>query len=104
MKKFMLRVMPIVLVAVLVLTGSVYAKALGTITGFAETIRDTVLAVVRIVAVIAIAIAGARYMLAGADKKAEIKDSIIVIVVGGVLALAATGVVDLIANLGSEIK
>ena len=103
MKKFMLRVMPVVLVAVLVLTGSVYAKALGTITGFAETIRDTVLAVVRIVAVIAIAIAGARYMLAGADKKAEIKDSIVVIVVGGVLALAATGVVDLIAGLGKEI-
>lgn len=104
MKKFMLRVMPVVLVVALVLTSTVYGAALKTITDFAGTIRDTVLAVVRIVAVIAIAIAGARYMLAGADKKAEIKDSIVVIVVGGVLALAATGVVDLIANLGSEIK
>ena len=103
MKKFMLRVMPVVLVVALVLTGSVFAKELVTITNFANTIKDTVLAVVRIVAVIAIAIAGARYMLAGADKKAEIKDSIVVIVVGGVLALAATGVVDLIAGLGKEI-
>lgn len=103
MKKFMLRVMPVVLVVALVLTGSVFAKELTTITNFASTIKDTVLAVVRIVAVIAIAIAGARYMLAGADKKAEIKDSIVVIVVGGVLALAATGVVDLIASLGKEI-
>ncbi len=103
MKKFMLRVMPVVLVVALVLTGSVFAKELTTVTNFANTIKDTVLAVVRIVAVIAIAIAGARYMLAGADKKAEIKDSIVVIVVGGVLALAATGVVDLIAGLGKEI-
>ena len=99
----MLREMPGVLVVALVWTGSVFAKELTTVTNFANTIKDTVLAVVRIVAVIAIAIAGARYMLAGADKKAEIKDSIVVIVVGGVLALAATGVVDLIAGLGKEI-
>ncbi len=104
MKKFMLRVMPIVLVAVLVLcNGAVYAKKITAITNFAQNIADTVITVVQILAVAAVVLAGVRYMFAGADKKAEIKDSMIVLVVGGILVFAASSVIKIITDVGSEL-
>ncbi len=103
MKKFMLRAMPIVLVAVLVLCNGVYAKEITAITGFAQNIADTVITVVQILAVAAVVLAGVRYMFAGADKKAEIKDSMIVLVIGGILVFAASSVIKIITSVGNEL-
>ncbi len=103
MKKFMLRVMPIILVAVLVLCNGVYAKQITAITGFAQNIADTVITVVQILAVAAVVLAGVRYMFAGADKKAEIKDSMIVLVIGGILVFAASSVIKIITSVGNEL-
>lgn len=103
MKKFMLRVMPIILVAVLVLCNGVYAKQITAITGFAQNIADTVTTVVQILAVAAVVLAGVRYMFAGADKKAEIKDSMIVLVIGGILVFAASSVIKIITSVGNEL-
>lgn len=104
MKKFMLRVMPVVLVVALVLCNScAYGKALSSVTGFAQNITDTITTVVQILAVAAVVVAGVRYMFAGADKKAEIKDSMIVLVVGGILVFAASSVIKIITDVGNEL-
>lgn len=103
MKKFMLRVMPIILVAVLVLCNGVYAKQITAITDFATNIADTVITVVQILAVAAVVLAGVRYMFAGADKKAEIKDSMIVLVIGGILVFAASSVIKIITSVGQQL-
>ncbi len=103
MKKFMLRVMPIILVAVLVLCNGVYAKQKTDIKGFAQNNADTVITVVQILAVAAVVLAGVRYMFAGADKKAEIKDSMIVLVIGGILVFAASSVIKIITSVGNEL-
>ncbi|MBR2784795.1 MAG: TrbC/VirB2 family protein [Clostridia bacterium] len=103
MKKFMLRVMPVVLVAALVLTNWVNAAGISSVTNFAQKIADTVITVVQILAVAAVVVAGVRYMFAGADKKSEIKDSMIVLVVGGILVFAAGAVIRLITQVGNEL-
>lgn len=117
MKKFMLRVMPIVLVALVVLAGPVFGafdqnivdnimnqQATGnTVKNTANGIWGTVLTVLRILAVAAIVFAGVRYMFASADQKADIKKGMIYLVLGAVLVFAASTVVSLIINTAEEV-
>ena len=104
MKKFMLRVMPVVLVAALIVTNWTYAAGIPAVTNFATKIADTIITVVQILAVAAVVVAGVRYMFAGADKKSEIKDSMIVLVVGGILVFAASSVIKIITDVGKQME
>ena len=62
MKKFMLRVMPVVLVAALVLTNWVNAAGISSVTNFAQKIADTVITVVQILAVAAVVVSPMKYL------------------------------------------
>lgn len=114
MKKFMLRVMPIVLVAVLVLTGSVFAKtateimnttdSIGTVDTAVSRVWGTVLTILQICAVGAIVFAGVKYMFASAENKAEIKNGMIGLVVGAILVFAASTVVQFILKATKEVS
>ena len=73
MKKFMLRVMPVIFVVVLVACNCIYAAPITAVTDFAQKIADTAITVVQILAVAAVVLAGVRYMFASADQKADIK-------------------------------
>lgn len=113
MKKFMLRVMPIVLVAVLVLTNSIYAYTVDTTitnpTGSIglETsvgkIWGTVLTILRILAVAAIVFAGVKYMFASAEGKADIKNGMLGLVVGAIMVFGASIVIEIIMNAAEKI-
>lgn len=115
MKKFMLRVMPIVLVAFVLITSPVFCasaqdimnKANGNVINNVDTavskIWGTVLTILQICAVAAIVFAGVKYMFAAADQKAEIKNGLIGLVVGAILVFAASTVVQFIINAADEV-
>lgn len=112
MKKFMLRVMPIVLVALVAWTGSVFAidpveptggKPLTGVTNLTSTVWATVSSVVQVLAVAAVVIAGIRYMFASADAKADIKKQTIIIVVGAALVFAAVPLLRLVQDLANSL-
>lgn len=110
MKKFMLRVMPIVLVAVLVLGNVAWAAgdpfnptgSVGSVDKMVNNIWGTVLTVLRILAVAAIVYAGVKYMFASAENKADIKSGMLGLVVGAILVFGASIVVDLIMKAANE--
>lgn len=116
MKKFMLRVMPIVLVALLIVGNTVFAADVNSIWNAGNTgggvskvdnavskVWATVLTVLQIAAVGAIVFAGVKYMFAAADQKAEIKNGMIGLVVGAILVFAASTVVQFIINASKEV-
>ncbi len=105
MKKFMLRVMPIVLVAVLVIGGNVFALDpfnpsghVGNVESAVNNIWGTVLTILRVLAVAAIVFAGVKYMFASAEGKADLKSGMIGLVVGAILVFGASIVVQLIMD------
>ena len=111
MKKFMLRVMPIVLVALVIVGGNVWAidpvephggTAITGITGVANNIWATVAAIVQILAVAAVIIAGVRYMFASADTKADIKQQTIILVVGAILVFAAVPILQFVQRIAED--
>ena len=110
MKKFMLRVMPIVLVAVFVLGNVAWAAgdpfnptgSVGSVDKMVNNIWWTVLTVLRILAVAAIVYAGVKYMFASAENKADIKSGMLGLVVGAILVFGASIVVDLIMKAANE--
>jgi len=110
MKKFMLRVMPIVLVAVFVLGNVAWAAgdpfnptgSVGSVDKMVNNIWCTVLTVLRILAVAAIVYAGVKYMFASAENKADIKSGMLGLVVGAILVFGASIVVDLIMKAANE--
>lgn len=116
MKKFMLKVMPIVFLC-LVVCGTVFAAGsngtfdsslanpgagISEITGLATKIWGTVLTILQICAVAAVVFAGVKYMFANSDAKAEIKNSMIGLVIGALLVFAASGVINFILRLSSQ--
>lgn len=116
MKKFMLRVMPIVLVALVLVASPIFAfdqsivdnimsqqTSSSTMTNTANGIWGTILTVLQILAVAAIVFAGVRYMFASADQKADIKKGMIYLVLGAVLVFAASTVVSLVINTAEEV-
>lgn len=113
MKKFMLRVMPIVLVAVLVLGNVVmaysvdnkYTNPTGSI-GLEDNVNNiwgTVLTVLRILAVAAIVFAGVKYMFASAESKADIKGGLLGLVVGAIMVFGASIVIDIIMTAAEQV-
>lgn len=112
MKKFMLRVMPIVLVAFVLICGNVFAidpveptagTAIGKITTTANNLWSTLSTVVQILAVVAVVIAGVRYMFASADTKADIKQQTVILIVGAVLVFAAVPVLKFVQTIAKNI-
>lgn len=114
MKK-LLKVLPVVMVACVVLT-SVFAIPTDTInsaitggtgatavTDAAGNIWQTVVTIVQILAVAAIVFAGLRYMFASADQKADIKKSMGILAIGAVLVFGATLLIDLIFSATNSI-
>lgn len=115
MKKFMLRVMPIVLVALMLVVGPIFARTpseianmangegITNVTGAASSVWSTVLTILQICAVAAIVFAGVKYMFSSADGKAEIKNGMIGLVIGAILVFAASTVVQFIINAGENV-
>ncbi len=115
MKKFMLRVMPIVLIAVLVCTCPVFAKTAQEIQNLANgngvskidnavsSIWSTVLTVLQVCAIAAVVFAGVKYMFAAADQKAEIKNGLIGLVIGAILVFAASTIVQFIIDAANQV-
>ena len=112
MKKFMLRLIPVVMVALLMLGGFVFAidpkeptggQAIQKVTQTADNLWATVAAVVQILAVLAVVVAGVRYMFASADTKADIKQQTIILVVGAVLVFAAVPLSKFVQTIAKNI-
>lgn len=109
MKKFMLRVMPIVLVALVMLGGSVLAydpfKPTGSVGKVEELVNNvwgTVLTILRVLAVAAIVFAGVKYMFASAEGKADLKNGMVGLVVGAILVFGASIVVEVIMSAANQ--
>ncbi len=112
MKKFMLRVMPVVLVAFLML-GSVFAvydplnsaptQSIGTVDTAVQKVWGTVLTVLQVLAIAAIVFAGVKYMFASAEGKADIKNGMIGLVIGAILVFGASAVIKVIIKASNEI-
>lgn len=116
-KKIILRLIPVLLLVLVVFVnvpvlgfsefeGGDYdiesgdAGSLGTAINNLWAVISTIL---KIAAVAAIIFAGVRYMFASADSKADIKKSMLVLVVGAILVFGASFVVDLITVATGEI-
>ena len=87
----------------------------GTITGTtgtgatkAKTIGQKILGIVQvvgsIVAVIALAVLGIKYMMGSAEEKAEYKKTFIPYIIGAVLVFAASNLASMIYNFAQDIK
>ena len=107
----MLRVMPVVLVAMLLVCNCVFAVDIynptGSLGGTDKLINNvwgTILTVLRVCAVAAIVFAGVKYMFASAEGKADIKSGMVGLVVGAVLVFGASIVVEVIMNAANTIK
>lgn len=110
MKKFMLRVMPIVLVALVMISGNVFAAidifnptgSVGEVENVVNNVWGTVLTVLRVLAVAAIVFAGVKYMFASAEGKADLKNGMVGLVVGAILVFGASIVVELIMSAANQ--
>ncbi len=112
MKK-MIKILPVVLAIVLVLT-NVFAvsvpnsadikgnKPINSVTGLAQNVWGTVVVIVQILAVAAVVFAGLRYMFASADQKADIKKSMGILAIGAVLVFAATTIIGFVVNAANS--
>ena len=107
MKK-MLKIIPVVLVMCLVVT-NVFAVSIPTaaptgtasteVTGAAGDIWATIASIVQILSIAAVVFAGVRYMFASADQKADIKKSMGILAIGGILVFGATTVLNILGNI-----
>ena len=117
-KKIFLRVLPIVLVLMVVVSTNVFGfgsfntnqmQNLGNGSSIASAdkavnkIWGTVTLILQILAVAAIVFAGVRYMFASADGKADIKKQTIGLIVGAVLVFGATMIVNFIVSVTSDV-
>lgn len=78
--------------------------ASGNLTGAANKIWNTVAYIVQFLAIGAIVFAGVRYMFAAADKKADIKQQTVILIVGAVLVFAAIPILKFVQNVIVDIK
>ena len=111
MKKLM-KILPVVLVAVFVMT-NVFAvgvpgdeelsgDGIDQVTKLAKNAWATVATIVQILAVAAVVFAGLRYMFASADQKADIKKSMGILVVGAILVFAATTIIKWVSDVAKS--
>lgn len=118
-KKIMLRIIPIVLVLMVIVTANVFATGkssspispnlgssstnIPTVSNTANKIWGTVTLILQIAAVAAVVFAGVRYMFASADTKADIKKQMVILVIGAVLVFGATTVINFIVTVTNEV-
>jgi type IV secretory pathway VirB2 component (pilin) len=116
-KKVFLRVIPIMLVLMVVVSTNVFGFSSFTADMSIDTtgatidaadsavkrIWSTVCLILQILAVAAIVIAGVRYMFASADQKADIKKQSVGLIVGAILVFAASTVVNFIVTVTSQV-
>ena len=62
----------------------------------------SVVLIVRILAFSAIIFAGVRYMFASSEDRADIKKSLIILVIGAIFVFGATTVVDIVRNIAQQ--
>ena len=114
-KKIFLRVVPIVLVLMVIITNNVFAfnkfdtsMTIGTgKINSAETavkkIWGTISLILQVCAVAAVVFAGVRYMFASADGKADIKKQTVGLIVGAILVFGASTVINFVIRVTGEI-
>lgn len=68
-----------------------------------DKIWATIILIVQIVSVACVVIAGVRYMFASADKKADIKNGIMYLILGAIFVFAASTVIRFIFNIGNSV-
>ena len=117
-KKILLRILPILMIGLLLVTSNVFAAAnenaitagVPTDNGKIEKITDlggkiwgTISVIVQIAAISAIVFAGVRYMFASADDKADIKKQTVILVVGAALVFAAVPIAKFIQATAKQI-
>ncbi len=111
-KKILFRILPIFILCIMLV--SPYVLGLSTnvpnntdsieeVDSAANKIWGTVLLILQMAAIAAVVIAGIRYMFASADQKAEIKKSMIGLVIGAILVFAASIVLQFIVNVTNEV-
>jgi len=120
MKK-LIKILPVVMVVCIVLTsvfaggtgillpseeavgGGDSAGSIGTFDSAANRVWNTVINVVRILAIAAVVFAGLRYMFASADQKADIKKSMGILAIGAVLVFGATTLLGFITRVTNQV-
>lgn len=116
MKKFILRALPIVMVLVVVFASPIFAldqnttfnaaktnESVGTVNTAINKVWGTILTVLQILAVAAIVVAGVKYMFAGADEKANLKNGLLVLAIGAILVFGASTVVRILMTAVNEL-
>lgn len=114
-KKILLRILPILMIGLLLVTSNVFAadaiKAgvptsngnIEKITSLGGKIWGTISVIVQIAAIAAIVFAGVRYMFASADDKADIKKQTVILIVGAALVFAAVPIAKFIQDTAKQI-
>lgn len=114
-KKIILRILPVLLVLVLVITPNVFAAdaitagvpaggdKINNITNLGGSIWSTIQVIVQIAAIAAIVFAGVRYMFASADDKANIKKQTVILIVGAALVFAAVPIASFIQSTANQV-
>ncbi|MCX8074424.1 MAG: TrbC/VirB2 family protein [Clostridia bacterium] len=74
----------------------------GNIEGITFKIWNTITFIVQILAIASIVIAGVRYMFASADKKADLKQGIMPIIIGGALVFAASSIAKFVMDASAQ--
>ena len=117
-KKFILRAIPVLLLVVVLVASPVFGFSnfapdqledvgqggeTGSMGTAVNNLWATILLILQIAAVAAIVFAGVRYMFASANDKANIKQQMLVLVVGAILVFAASTVVQFIVKATQDV-
>ena len=68
-----------------------------------KKVWGTVVLIVQILAVAAVVFAGLRYMYASADRRADIKKSLIILVIGAMLVFATSTILSFVVNVTNKV-
>lgn len=118
-KKIFLRVLPVLMLAVMLISSNfIFAadepistnfsnlsggSASDTLSKTTKNIWSTVTLILQILAVAAIVFAGVRYMFASADAKADIKKQLVILVLGAVLVFGASTIIQIIVKVTNDV-
>lgn len=118
-KKIFLRVLPVLMLAVMLISSNfIFAanepistdfsnlsggSASNTLSKTTKNIWSTVTLILQILAVAAIVFAGVRYMFASADAKADIKKQLVILVLGAVLVFGASTIIQIIVKVTNDV-
>lgn len=118
-KKFILRAIPVLLLIVVLVASPVFGfesfspdnlnnvesggNQSSTLNDAVKGAWSTITLILQIAAVAAIVFAGVRYMFTSANEKANIKQQMIVLVIGAILVFGASTVVQFIVNATKDI-